>query len=300
MRLYPAIALSSLIACAACSQTGGAPSSLPVGATFARQSSAAITYKTVYSFKGTPDGDTPNGDLIYTGGMLYGTTTTGGKSNLGTLFKLPPSGKETLLYSFVAGPGGNSPDSGVKALGGAFYGTTSDVAYKVTATGEATTLHAFGSGHDGATPVESSMAVVGGKLYGATELGGAQHCNSGCGTIFNLTTGGTENVVYPFQGGHDGFLPEGSVIGVKGTLYGTTSYGGADDGGTVFKMTVSGTKTILYSFPCTEMSPVTPPSRASPSDSVRPGETQLTRTPCSPSSTAMLLVNRTTAALEAL
>jgi uncharacterized repeat protein (TIGR03803 family) len=248
MRLNPAIAFSFLVACAGCSQTGGAPSSLPVTATFDRQSSARVTYKTVYSFKGAPDGDTPNGDLIYRSGTLYGTTTTGGKSDLGTLFKLLPSGRETSLYSFVGGPGGNSPDSGVITLGGAFYGTTGDVAYQVTATGKEMSLHAFGGGNDGATTVQSPMAVLDGKLYGATQLGGSKRCNSGCGTIFGLTTGGAENVVHPFQGGHDGFVPLGSVIEVKGALYGTTSYGGAHDGGTVFKMTGSGTKSILYSF----------------------------------------------------
>jgi uncharacterized repeat protein (TIGR03803 family) len=248
MRLNPALALSCLVAFAGCSQTGGAPSSLPLAATFDGQLRTNITYKIVYGFKGAPDGDTPNGNLIYTAGTFYGTTTTGGGSDLGTLFKLLPSGKETLLFSFAGGPGGNSPTSGVIALGGSFYGTTSDVAFAVTAAGKATTLHAFGSGKDGATPVLAPMHVLGGKLYGATQLGGSKRCNSGCGTIFDLTTGGTENVVYPFQGGHDGFVPLGSAIAVKDMLYGTTSYGGANNGGTVFKMSGSGTKTILYSF----------------------------------------------------
>jgi uncharacterized repeat protein (TIGR03803 family) len=248
MRLNPALALSCLVACAGCSQTSSAPSSLPFATRFEGQARANVAYKIVYGFKGAPDGDTPNGNLIYTGDAFYGTTTTGGGSDLGTLFKLLPSGKETLLYSFAGGSGGNSPDSGVIALHGSFYGTTSDVAFAVTAAGKPTTLHAFGSGKDGATPVLTPMAVLDGKLYGATQLGGSKRCNSGCGTIFGLTIGGKENVVYPFQGGHDGFVPLGSVIAVNGLLYGTTSYGGANDGGTVFKMTGSGTKTILYSF----------------------------------------------------
>ena len=171
------------------------------------------------------------------GGAFYGTTTTGGSSNAGTLFKLLPSGRETSLYSFVGGSGNNTPDSGVIALRGAFYGTTSDVAYQVTATGKETPLHSFGNGKDGAIPVQSPMAVLNGKLYGATQLGGSKRCNSGCGTIFELTTGGAENVIHAFQGGRDGYGPAGSVIEVKGDFYGTTSYGGSHDGGTVFKMT---------------------------------------------------------------
>jgi uncharacterized repeat protein (TIGR03803 family) len=248
VRFYPAMALSCLVAGAGCSQTGGGRSSLPVAVTFERQSDAGAKYEIVYSFKGAPDGDTPNGDLIYKGGALYGTTTTGGTSNLGTLFKLLPSGQETSLYSFANGSGDNSPDSGVIALGGAFYGTTSEVAYKVTATGKETPLHEFGGDHDGATTVQSPMAVLDGKLYGATQLGGSKRCNSGCGTIFSLTTAGAEKVVYSFQGGHDGFVPLGSVIEVKSSLYGTTSYGGKTDGGTVFKVTGSGAESILYSF----------------------------------------------------
>jgi|HubBroStandDraft_6_1064221.scaffolds.fasta_scaffold08263_3 uncharacterized repeat protein (TIGR03803 family) len=248
MRLNRAIVLSCLVACPACSQTGVTPSSLPAAATFGQQSNAGATYKAVYSFKGSPDGDTPNGDLIYMGDAFYGTTSTGGTSDLGTLFKLLPSGRETSLYSFVGGSGGNTPDSGVIALHGTFYGTTSDVAYQVTAAGKEMGLHTFGSGNDGATTVQSPMAVLNGELYGATQLGGSKRCNSGCGTIFGLTTGGAENVVYAFQGGHDGDVPLGSVIDVKGELYGTTSYGGSNDGGTVFKMTTSGTKTTLYSF----------------------------------------------------
>jgi len=101
MRLNPALALSCLVACAGCSQTSSAPSSLPFATTFEGQARAAVAYKIVYGFKGAPDGDTPNGNLIYTGDAFYGTTTTGGGSDLGTLFKLLPSGKETLLYRDV-------------------------------------------------------------------------------------------------------------------------------------------------------------------------------------------------------
>jgi uncharacterized repeat protein (TIGR03803 family) len=246
MRINSTAALSFLVVCAGCAQAG--TSSLPGPAVFEPQSNALAAYKTVYSFKGAPDGDTPNGDLIYQNGALYGSTSTGGANNAGTVVKVLPSGRESLLYSFVGGAGGNDPDSGVTFLGGAFYGTTSDVAYRVTAAGKETVLHAFGKGNDGNIPVQSPMTVLGGKLYGATDLGDSKRCNSGCGTIFGLTTGGSENVVYAFQGGKDGFYPLGSVIDIKGALYGTTSYGGTDNGGTVFKLTSGGAKTVLYSF----------------------------------------------------
>jgi uncharacterized repeat protein (TIGR03803 family) len=36
-------------------------------------------------------------------GNLYGTPEFGGANSLGTVFKLDPSGNETVLYSFAGG-----------------------------------------------------------------------------------------------------------------------------------------------------------------------------------------------------
>jgi uncharacterized repeat protein (TIGR03803 family) len=47
--------------------------------------------KTVlYSFKGSGDGENPNGVLLNVKGKLYGTTEDGGVSNQGTVFSLSP------------------------------------------------------------------------------------------------------------------------------------------------------------------------------------------------------------------
>src|SRR5580700_9358530 len=58
----------------------------------------------------------------------------------------------------------------------------------------------------------------------------------------------TETVLYGFAGGSDGELPEAALTNVAGTLYGTTSDGGANGLGTVFASTTSGAETVLYSF----------------------------------------------------
>lgn len=68
----------------------------------------------------------------------------------------------------------------------------------------------------------------GGGLYGFTAFGGnnGDPCGSGCGTLFSLTPpaspGGawTENTIYGFTGGSDGFFPN-SLILAGGVLYGT-------------------------------------------------------------------------------
>jgi uncharacterized repeat protein (TIGR03803 family) len=207
---------------------------------------AAVAYHTLYSFKGQPDGDTPNPDLIVINGAMYGTTVSGGTANFGSVFKMTTEGSEQPIFSFLAGTGSNSPNGGVIEANGTFFGTTSTVVFAVKS-GVERILHPFAGGADG-YDAQGPLVFANGKLYGATQLGGVNQCNSGCGTIFDVTPGGSDHVLYKFRGGHDGQVPEGSLIEVKGTLYGTTSYGGAHNAGTVFKISASGDKDVLYSF----------------------------------------------------
>jgi uncharacterized repeat protein (TIGR03803 family) len=44
----------------------------------------------LHSFTGGSDGNSPNGLTLGLNGTLYGTTATGGDSNLGTIFELAP------------------------------------------------------------------------------------------------------------------------------------------------------------------------------------------------------------------
>jgi uncharacterized repeat protein (TIGR03803 family) len=79
----------------------------------------------VHSFGGNGDGAPPGGGLARDrAGNLYGTTTEGGSSYFGTVFKLDTSGKETVLHTFL-GKQGNGPDWGViRDSKGNLYGTT--------------------------------------------------------------------------------------------------------------------------------------------------------------------------------
>src|SRR5271156_792334 len=97
-------------------------------------------------------------------------------------------------------------------------------------------LYSFQGGSDGTAPF-ASVINVGGTLYGTTYSGGAGCPAPGCGTVFSITPGGSESVVYAFKGGTgDGELPKAALIDVGGTLYGTTVSGGAFGGGTVFSL----------------------------------------------------------------
>jgi uncharacterized repeat protein (TIGR03803 family) len=82
--------------------------------------------KTVlYNFASGTDGSLPVAGVIAdTAGNLYGTTQYGGTSNLGTVFKLDKTGKETVLYSFTGGADGAAPVAGlVRDAAGNLYGT---------------------------------------------------------------------------------------------------------------------------------------------------------------------------------
>jgi len=185
-------------------------------------------------------------------GNIYGTTASGGTSGRGTVFKITPSGTETVLYSFPAGS--SEPYTGlVQGSDGNFYGTTgangtSDdgTVFEITPSGTETVLHAFAkSGTDGQIPYAGLIQGSDGNFYGTTYDGGA----SGLGTVFKVTPGGTETVLYSFAGGSDGKHPYGGVTqGGDGNFYGTTYQGGTSGYGAVFKLTPSGTETVLYTF----------------------------------------------------
>jgi uncharacterized repeat protein (TIGR03803 family) len=106
-------------------------------------------------------------------------------------------------------------------------------------------IHPFGrSKGDGANP-SADLIDIQGTLYGTTAKGGA---HSG-GTVFSITPSGKETVLYSFGAkANDGYAPVAALLNVNGTLYGTTSEGGMDNGGTIFKITLSGKETVLHSF----------------------------------------------------
>ena len=55
-------------------------------------------------------------------------------------------------------------------------------------------------------------------------------------------------MLHYFAGGSDGADPNASLIAVRGSLYGTTYFGGPEDGGTVFRISTAGQETILHDF----------------------------------------------------
>ncbi len=231
-----------------------------VGAIF--KLTASGTETVLYSFNNmTEDGQSPDGSLVQASdGNFYGETGGGGTFGYGTVFELTPSGIETVLYSFAVDVVGGREDGGdpqgglIQASDGNFYGTTYEggtgtagTVFRITPTGTETVLYSFAGGtNDGSTPQGSLIQASDGDFYGTTVSGGA----SNEGTVFKITPGGTETMLYSFAGGTaDGANPESNLIqDSDGNFYGTTYLGGASNEGTVFKLTPDGTETVLYSF----------------------------------------------------
>ncbi|HEX3652996.1 MAG TPA: choice-of-anchor tandem repeat GloVer-containing protein [Rhizomicrobium sp.] len=205
---------------------------------------ASGKFKVLHTFSGT-DGSVPAGVLQRDrAGNLYGATNSGGAHNDGTVFKIAPDGTLTTLYSFAGGSDGAFPDGGLardKAdnLYGATFGggaANTGTVFKLTPGGTETVLYSFTGGSDGGRP-EGDLLLRRGALYGVTTGGGDPSCQ--CGVVFEITRKNTERVRHSFTGATaDGSTPFAGVTkGADGTLYGTTEFGGALDGGTVFSLT---------------------------------------------------------------
>lgn len=206
------------------------------------------------------DGSVPQAALIDVGGTLYGTTFLGGFYNhrfdrygRGTVFSVTRSGKEIVLYRFTGRGGDQFPDAGLLNVNGIMYGTTQGnqrklgTVFSILPNGTETVLHRF-KGWDGAAP-QAELIKVNGLLYGTTQAGGKSGCGGyGCGTVFTITPAGKEHVLHSFVSNGDGSGPPAALVNVKGTLYGTTTEGGAEGDGIVFAITRSGKETILHSF----------------------------------------------------
>ncbi len=214
-------------------QYGGAPGSFGTVFEISPQGVETVLYR----FLGYPnDGAYPFAGVIRdVQGNLYGTTEAGGAFGLGTIYKLSGS-TETIVHTFNGGADAY-PWAGVQRDSyGNLYGTASGnygEVYVVSPAGKERILHTFTGGNDGGLPLGALIHDPKGAWYSTTSQGGA----SGNGTIFRVTVGGNENVVYSFEGMPDGAQPYAGLIGdAKGNGYGTTFSGGANNRGAVFEI----------------------------------------------------------------
>jgi uncharacterized repeat protein (TIGR03803 family) len=147
-------------------------------------------------------------------------------------------------FSLIEGSDGNL--YGTMSYGGTPSATCPNgcgIVFKVTPSGVATLLYSFGASPvDGQRPSGALVLARDGNFYGATSAGGSPTPNckfvNGCGTIYEITSSGTETVLYSFgTSSSDGIGPTGALLQASdGSLYGTTGSGGSTGAGTVFKL----------------------------------------------------------------
>jgi uncharacterized repeat protein (TIGR03803 family) len=233
----------------------------------------AQTFSVLYSFAGGSDGYYETGGVVRdSAGNLYGTTADGGDASCvspygcGTVFKVDPSGNKSVLYSFTGGTDGGSPSASlILDAAGNLYGTTyyggylgcgvpsaCGTVFKLSPSGDLTTLYRFKGAPDGANPESTLVRDAKGNLYGTTVGGGNSTCffDYGCGTVFKINAAGKETVLYRFNGS-DGEAPYAGVVrDPAGNLFGTTLAGGDSTCycGTVFKLDPTGKETVLHAF----------------------------------------------------
>jgi len=212
----------------------------------------------IYSFTNGTDGALPAAPLlVYTNGVLYGTTSAGGSNGYGTIFKLTAAGVVTPLYSFRGAADGSAPTAAlIDGKDGYLYGACSaggtngsGSIFKVNTNGILTTLYAFTPGMNfngtsgvanqyNADGIEPNVLVLGndGNLYGTAHYGGV----NGAGSVFELSRAGQFKVLYSFSyaadGGPntDGANPTSLIQLTNGNFYGTTKDGGTNSFGTFF------------------------------------------------------------------
>ncbi len=207
--------------------------------------SSGGTPNTLHEFAGSagspPEGCTPIAPLVLgNDNNLYGTTNTGGASafQAGTVFRVPASGKPTVLHSF-ANSDGYMPNGLILGTDGSFYGTTASggetgygVVFKITPAGAFTSLYNFAGGtSDGSQPYAGLVQASNGEFFGVTTYGG----ENGDGTLFGGSSSGGFVALYSFVQATTGDIPEAPLFqSTNGLLYGDTFRGGSNGEGTFF------------------------------------------------------------------
>ena len=136
------LAAALLVGCGGSHPLIGVPGAMPESDTVARARvivhrirTASSSYQVLYSFAGRADGSIPEASLIDVNGVLYGTTSSGGKFHRGTVFSITTSGTEHVLHGFGrihdGKHDGESPQASLIDMGGTLYGTTYWVAHTI-------------------------------------------------------------------------------------------------------------------------------------------------------------------------
>ncbi len=148
----------------------------------------------LHSFPCDKGGANPNAPVLEASdGNFYGTTTSGGSQQNGTVFRMDKQGAVTVLYNFGGEPtDGGFPNGGlVQATDGNLYGATKlggehgvGTLYQISTSGVYKMLYSFDQSK-GQSPSAALLQHTNGILYGTASLGGTY----GFGAIYSLDVG---------------------------------------------------------------------------------------------------------------
>jgi uncharacterized repeat protein (TIGR03803 family) len=200
--------------------------------------SSSIT--TIAVFNG-PDGGGPGGAIaLDASGNLYGTTSSGGLGNDGTIFEIASGpGAITTLASFDGtdgkGPGGVTMDASGNLYGCTGFGGPSNngTVFELAKGSDAITALASFDIANGQDPSGKLILDSSGNLYGDTEMGGLYNH----GTVFEIAPGSNRITTLCDFATPGPEIPEGSVArDASGNLFGRTDAGGQNNLSTVFEI----------------------------------------------------------------
>jgi uncharacterized repeat protein (TIGR03803 family) len=193
----------------------------------------------IFSRQGEGNG-VGGGLTLGTDGEFYGSTPGGGLDDLGTVFKIAPGGKGTLLYSFTGGSDGSTPVAAPIQVGdGKFYGTTdAGTAYEINSSGVFTALNTLPG------PSMSPLVLAtDGNFYGTSYFGGT----SDVGTVYRMSRSGEVTILYSFDTIHGAYPVASLMQATNGKLYGATQAGGTYNDGVLFELEASGIA-VMHNF----------------------------------------------------
>jgi uncharacterized repeat protein (TIGR03803 family) len=240
---------SALVAGNAVPQVGSPTvASAKAGKSFSQPLPNAYSYRILHSFGSGTDGADPEFSLVADdSGNLYGVTAAGGPENAGIVFKVDPSGNETVLHAFGRGHQ-HGPTSDLIRLHHDLFGAATGggnnggFVYRIRLDGKFQgVFHQFRR-FDAAGPVGQLAIDSEGNIYGTSE--------QQFGSVFQLTPGGTLNVLYHFPRDiHHRERPRSGVsLDALGNLFGTVSRGGSPGRGAIFEITTTGAESTVYAF----------------------------------------------------
>ena len=208
--------------------------------------------ETLASFNGD-NGSTPGAIVQSEDGSFYGTASGGGKSGLGTIFKIAPNQPMETVVHFD-GPNGANPSPRLVVAGdGYIYGTTKaggvhdmGTVYRLSPQGILQTIASFDHSN-GSEPQSDLIVESDGSVVGCTIRGGG----SDKGTVFTIGPDHQIKTLVNFSG-DNGAFPQGLSRTADGKLFGSTSEGGHCDCGTVFTLNSRHEFVTVCSFENTE------------------------------------------------